>query len=369
MSLSMSYLRESNKAQRRKRESLCLARDYLNNTETWRNVPETKPHGAPFMFKSVEAAAMMLRMGSETIGQMLSPAEHELFFETLNLLEQRVQLISPFLSRTIVIEGPQGCGVSTLIKGLTCGTTGSNNIWKGILDCRIKLQLLPSPLLSAFESACDYCRIVDAEESPSCAAGESFVFIERLYHSRVAHTLCKYDIVTDFTSLPPSTFSWPKDLPIPILVVYLVVPHEVRNKRSLQSPISLEEYENIQQMHSLVTGGPEIIGIDASGSPEDVIETVLQCCDTYGLNIRNPSLNDCGRRNINYRGGTTDDKNGCDDYEKNDSESGMDQPLFINFSDVASMRRSDGGTDGRRGSNSRQSMGWYGAFISTNREQ
>jgi ERCC4-type nuclease len=110
VSLSLSYLRESNKAQRKKQEALCLSRDYHNNTDTWRNVPECTPHGARHLFKSLEAAAMMLRMGSETLRRVegVSPAEHTLLYETLNRLEQRAQLCTSYLSRTVVIEGPQG---------------------------------------------------------------------------------------------------------------------------------------------------------------------------------------------------------------------------------------------------------------------
>ena len=108
VSLSLSYLRENNKAQRQKQDALCLTQDYHNNTDTWRNVPASTPHGVQHMFKSLEAAALMLRMGSETIRHAISPAEHKILYETLSYLEQRDQLCMAQLHRTVVIEGPPG---------------------------------------------------------------------------------------------------------------------------------------------------------------------------------------------------------------------------------------------------------------------
>lgn len=108
VSLSMSYIRANKKAQRQKLDALRQASDFKNGTDTWRNVPENSPHGARHMFKSLEAAALMLRMGSETLRRAMCPVEHKHFYDTLTFLEQRTQLCSSYLDKTIVIEGPQG---------------------------------------------------------------------------------------------------------------------------------------------------------------------------------------------------------------------------------------------------------------------
>lgn len=109
VSLSISYLREQNKAQRKKQEAISLSRDYLHEADTWRNVPESSPHGSPLLFKSLDAAALMLRMGSETVRRNVTPTEHALLYETVSRLQQRTQLCRSRLQRTVVIEGPQGC--------------------------------------------------------------------------------------------------------------------------------------------------------------------------------------------------------------------------------------------------------------------
>lgn len=365
MSLSLSYLRESNKAQRQKLEALRLKSDYNNRTDTWRNVPEGCPHGARHMYKSLEAAAMMLRMGSESLRRLLSSAEHKHFYETLDYLEQRTQLCSSYCDKAIVIEGPQGSGVSTLIKNLSelflnSTTSDQENApkkWKGILGVHDKLQGLPVPLVDAFECVCDYCSIVDvgSEDGSANSSNDRIVFIERLYHSRVSNILCNKSEQVDITQVPDSAFQWPKDLPVPALVIYLVLPHDERGQRAGQLPISVTEYNKIQLVHSKIRGA-EFVPIDASGHQEDVLETVLQCCESHGIHLRNAN---CGPMMMNED--TGDHRNQGENISDTDDKEG-DQAIVINLSDAPLPCRHERGD--RREYSQRQSLGWYGAFMS-----
>ena len=266
VSLSMSYLRENKRTQRRKREQLCLSQNYQNNNDIWRSVPESTPHGAPHMYKSFEKAALVLRMASVTLSNFLTPAEHEAFYETLNDLEQRVQMCDSQLKRTVVIEGPQGfslhvclyvytcpywhcvtgCGASTLISNLTGDHPQSDYRESNILTLREKLKSLPQHLWAVLESVCDYCRIVNAELNPCHVTSDGIVFVERLYHSRLSSVLCMEDLFVDPSSLPASAYCWPKDLPHPALVLYLAVPFAERQHRPNQTPMTSGMYERNQ---------------------------------------------------------------------------------------------------------------------------
>ena len=100
-------------------------------------------------------------------------------------------------------------------------------------------------------------------------------------------------------------------------------------------------------IHSMVTGGPQFVAIDASGNQKDVYDTAIQCCQIYNIGIRNNM--------------TAHEKNefcGSDEYERVDVEN--ENPIIINLSDAIPSRPSE-----VRREQKRQSLGWYGAFMST----
>jgi hypothetical protein len=172
-----------------------------------------------------------------------------------------------------------GCGASTLISNLLASTsathTASSTKWEGITALRHQLQdgeaALSPPLLAAFACVLDYCRIIDIEQggescdhqvdsshshaSSTCSDNNTF-FIERLHHTRLSQTLCQEEEegVMDPALVPASAFCWPKDLPTPALVVYLVLPPPPNTPQHIhmqqqcagQIPIALAEYNKIQ---------------------------------------------------------------------------------------------------------------------------
>lgn len=351
VSLSLSYLRENNK----RLTNRVGEDDGEENEDTWKRVPSPGlwPHGVNHLFKSLEGAGVILRLGSKVVMQHLTRTEHDDFYGALSQLEQRVLQCRQQLSRTIVVEGCQGTGATTLISGIASTVpsahAASTNKWNKITKLRHKLQFLPLSLREAFFSVCDYCSVVDIEEDES--TGKGFILLERLHHSRVSHAICANNPSTDPASLGESAFCWPNDLPRPALVVYLFVPYEVKEKRQNQVHISPSEYNKIQFVHSRVTG-PLFTAVDASGTPQEVLETVLECCSSYGVNVLSPT---------HVRDDIYTEKT------QQDHDCPTEQSLFISFDDEASSRskkESHSTKEWRR--KSRQSMGWYGAFMSSN---
>jgi hypothetical protein len=283
-----------------------------------------------------------------------------------------------------------------LINNITAatGVRSPSKQWAGILDLRKNLQHLPAPLLAAFDCVCDYCHMIDeTEHSLTADSDTNVVFIERLHHTRISRTICRQqDPPLDISSLPASAFQWPKDLPTPALVIYMVLPHQEREQRVGQESIPAAEYNKIQVtllpnkgthiayystvlqcsvwcsslhcvspqlIHSKVKG-PQFVAIDASGSQEDVLETVLQCCEGHGLYLRkdhntvkNAVTGHDGAPTALNRPTATATM--CSEGEHNE-----DSPIIINLSDADP----PSGGDSSRRESKRQSMGWYGAFMS-----
>lgn len=150
-----------------------------------------------------------------------------------------------------------GCGASTLINNLTSAsvssayntTTSAGNsspssqLWGGILALRQRLQTLPTPLLAAFNCVCDYCHMIDADGEDHSTR---VIFIERLHHTCISQSICREKLPIDPEALPASVYSWPKDLPKPALVIYMVLSHEEREQRTGQVSIPLAEYNRMQ---------------------------------------------------------------------------------------------------------------------------
>jgi hypothetical protein len=107
VSLSLSYALRSNKAAKAAKARKISAA-YTENPP----IANIAPHGVLNLFKSVETAGLVLRLGSEALRSQISELEHKRLYETLDLLEQRVQLQNTQLQRTVVIEGPQGNGAT-----------------------------------------------------------------------------------------------------------------------------------------------------------------------------------------------------------------------------------------------------------------
>lgn len=96
--------------------------------------------------------------------------------------------------------------------------------------------------------------------------------------------------------------------------------------------------------------GPQFAAIDASGSEEDVLETVLQCCQSHGVSLRRQAVAE------------EETSNHCPDVST-DQDHDAEGAIVINLSD-APLSRQHSDCSESSVSRGRQSMGWYGAFMS-----
>ena len=107
-------------------------------------------------------------------------------------------------------------------------------------------------------------------------------------------------------------------------------------------------------VHSKIRGA-EFVPIDASGCQEDVLETVLQCCESHGIHLRNAN---CSSTAIVEE--VIPHTNIGENIHTDENE--RDQAIIINLSDAPLPPRHERGD--RREYSQRQSLGWYGAFMS-----
>lgn len=114
----------------------------------------------------------------------------------------------------------------------------------------------------------------------------------------------------------------------------------------------------IQLAYSLITG-PAIAALDASGSPEEVLETTVQCLEHHSIFIRDDSLSPLPT--FTTSGGHSGALSGYD-LPMNDSHDQYiaGEEYVDNRKSTSSLRRSSiyGGRESKR-----QSMGVYGAML------
>jgi hypothetical protein len=114
----------------------------------------------------------------------------------------------------------------------------------------------------------------------------------------------------------------------------------------------------LQLTYSLITG-PAIVALDASGSPEEVLETAVQCLEHHHVFIRDDSPAPLPAFT------SADQGAGRSDYDMPTDESHEQYIAGEEYADnrksAASSRRSSMYGGGRE--NKRQSMGVYGAML------
>lgn len=112
-----------------------------------------------------------------------------------------------------------------------------------------------------------------------------------------------------------------------------------------------------QLTHSKVTG-PQFAAIDASGSEEDVLETALQCCQSHGVPLRRLPVP--GRNGVAEEDSNRPCTKACTNQDHDSEGEGA---IVINLSDAPLSRQHSDASESST-SGTRQSMGWYGAFMS-----
>jgi len=118
-----------------------------------------------------------------------------------------------------------------------------------------------------------------------------FCVVDRFYYSTICYEIGRSHSVSEIQSLEPTLWDWPKDLLSPDLTILLVLSEEERTKRLkkrnedftvneeiLEDPTTraqiLEAYTRIPLTNEIV---------DASGSPQEVLNAVLAVLTRKGL--------------------------------------------------------------------------------------
>jgi hypothetical protein len=178
------------------------------------------PHRVNFLFKTLETAAVILKLGRKHVYKNMTRANADAFFNYLDELERKcVDHTDTEESTVIVIEGLPGSGVSTLVNNLVTYTRASRGAGIGpqLAHFEIILSKVPPALGYAFQVVSNYAKALESEEMSRGV--EQFVIVERMYHSTCALTVCaEVDPSAEIAALPSSAFHWPLDLPQPAMV-------------------------------------------------------------------------------------------------------------------------------------------------------
>ena len=224
------------------------------------------------------------------------------FYDMLNELEKKWILIGKDGFRdiqVICIEGLGSSGKSTLVSGLSkynaklISVSSDINTLKAELSCSQNIN--SEILLKAIDVVSLYQLAIQAIES-----NENVIIFERYYHSYAVQNICD-NIMTDveMSSLDQCALVWPIDLPKPTLVIFLSVSTETRLKRRKISGGSSHTVRSIERSmirdtRALSIFGlikfSDIIAVDGSGTPDEVLNNSLALCKEYNIHLKYPTI-------------------------------------------------------------------------------
>jgi thymidylate kinase len=198
--------------------------------------------------------------------------------------------------RTVVIEGLDGVGKSTLVNGLmsVLRARPSRTPPKSLSYVRPIFDNLPETVARAFYMCTNYVAAVEMQNEPD--NGRPFV-MDRFYHSTASSTIGQAArSVAEVKALPDAAFVWPSDLPMPHLVLLLELNDATRMKRLRARGIegwgASEERQAQDPMlgariqaafHRVSCPQTRVVVLDASQSPEAVLRDAVQACRDSGL--------------------------------------------------------------------------------------
>jgi len=226
----------------------------------------------------------------------------EKFYQMLNELERKWLLIGKdgFKNiQVIVIEGLGSSGKSLLVSGFINNNVKLINISPDIISLKAEIcnskNVNSEILLKAIDIISLYQLAIQTIES-----NENVVIIERYYHSYCVQNICD-NIMTDseIDSLDSVSLLWPLDLPKPTLVIFLSLSTEMRLKRRKVSGGTSHTVRSIERSIQRDTKAlkiygmikyNDIIAVDASGTPDEVLNNSLALCQEYNVNIKYPKI-------------------------------------------------------------------------------
>lgn len=255
--------------------------------------------------KTLDSALITLRLSRILLEDELMLSSKPIidkFYQTINELERKWLLIGKdgFKNvQVIVIEGLGASGKSTLISNFVNNNVKVMNVSTDITNLKAEISssknVNSDMLLKAIDIISLYQLAIQAIES-----NENVVIIERYYHSYCVQNICDNIMSdSDIDTLDSVSLMWPLDLPKPTLVIYLSVSTEMRLKRRKISGGTSHTVRSIERsiqrdakalkIYGLIKYN-DIIAVDGSGTPDEVLNNSLALCKEYNINLKYPRM-------------------------------------------------------------------------------
>ncbi|CAD5111933.1 DgyrCDS1195 [Dimorphilus gyrociliatus] len=235
--------------------------------------------------KSWEKTKEVLHLNSEVIGvsKLLDLAQ-----KAFGNKPTISSLSHPFF----VIEGLDGTGKSTVVKGLCkdLNATGAQTPPPNLLEIRSTFDKLDTQLKRAYYSTGNYLTAHYLQQ----LCQERVVVMDRFWHSTAAYTISEtcFSKQEELPEPGDEIYNWPEDLLKPTAVIFLKVSEEERLRRIYSRDgdnITVEEsqisknslFRNMIAESYRRMSNPGVIEVDANGSQEEVTARVVQALKTF----------------------------------------------------------------------------------------
>jgi hypothetical protein len=191
---------------------------------------QSSPFGTPCMYKSLEAAAIVLQL-ARGLDDRLSE-ENELAKSFFAALDQ-LQIFFLEINRTkgstalrfegkqvVVLEGFDRAGKSTLAESFVSRFDYSSTC--ALENCYPEMKTIFTSLHEATAAAFEFVSCYFLAREIFEAESNQTIIVERFYHFACANAAC-VPSSRDPRTLPEIAFYWPNDLPKPDLVSYAFI--------------------------------------------------------------------------------------------------------------------------------------------------
>jgi hypothetical protein len=174
-------------------------------------------------YRTLDAAALVLRIARIRDPRLQNKGRKlDEFYDLLSKASSYEFSTHSFTEKTVVaVEGLEGSGKSTMIEKIARFCPDLQIISRDrIFSSNNMIALfesMPEPVAKAFDFAVNYIMAYKILESPHTA-----FMVENYQHAVCAKNVCeKVHSEAAIASLPVSSFEWPYELPLPVLVGFI----------------------------------------------------------------------------------------------------------------------------------------------------